>query len=226
MMIPVFEPSIEESDIQAVVETLRRGEISGTFGESIPKFEEAFAHYSDCEYGVAVSSGSTALHMVITALAYEKDSEVLVSSNTNIASALAMHHNNLRTIPVDSEPDTWNMNLDLVEGLITPKTKAIMPVHIYGHPVQMEELKAIAQKYSLDIIEDCAEAHGATVNGKKVGSFGIGNCFSLYANKLITSGEGGIITTNDKSFYEELRLLRNLAFTKPRFYHEKAGFNF
>lgn len=225
-MIEVFEPVIGEEEIQAVVAALRRGEISGSFGESIPSFEKEFANYVGCKYGVAVSSGSTALHLAVAAADLSRGDEVLVSASTNIATALAVVHNRCVPVPVDSEDVTWNLNLDLIEELITPKTKAIIPVHLYGHPVDMDRLIEIAERHSLLVIEDCAESHGATCRGRMTGSFGNMACFSFYANKVITTGEGGMVTTNDERLAERLRLLRNLAFTKPRFRHEEAGYNF
>jgi perosamine synthetase len=225
-MIPVFEPIIEDDEINAVVDALRRGEISGSFGRYIPDFEQTFANYCGVKHGIAVTSGSTALHVAVTAAGIGEGDEVLVSASTNIATALAVIHNNAIPIPVDSEPLTWNMDLDLLESLITPQTKAIIPVHLYGHPVDMDRLMAIAKKYKLIVIEDAAEAHGATCRGRMVGSFGDMACFSFYANKIITTGEGGMILTNNEECAEKLKLLRNLAFTQPRFWHEEAGFNF
>lgn len=225
-MIPVFEPVIAEDEIAMVVDALRKGQVSGTFGNYIEDFENEFAAYVGCKYGVAVNSGSSALHLAVAALELERGDEVLVSASTNIATALAALHNGAIPVPVDSEPITWNLDLDLIEGLITPKTKAIIPVHLYGHPVDMDRLMEIANKHSLIVIEDCAESHGATVRGRMTGSFGHMSCFSFYANKVITTGEGGMVTTNDAAFAERLKLLRNLAFTEPRFRHELAGFNF
>ena len=225
-MIEVFEPIIGDEEIEAVVAALKRGEISGSFGESIPRFEQEFAAYCGCKYGVAVSSGSTALHLAVAAAGIEAGDEVLVSSSTNIATALAVIHNQAIPVPVDCEATTWNLDLDLIEDLITERTKAIIPVHLYGHPVDMDHLMDIARRHNLLVIEDCAESHGATCRGKMTGSFGDMACFSFYANKVITTGEGGMITTNNQQFAERLRLLRNLAFTKPRFRHEEAGFNF
>jgi perosamine synthetase len=225
-MIPVFEPVIAEDEIQAVADALRRGEVSGSFGKSIEKFETEFASYVGCKYGIAVNSGSSALHIAVAALELERGCEVLVSASTNIATALAALHNDLISIPIDSEPVTWNLDLDLVEKLITPKTRAIIPVHLYGHPVDMDRLMEIANRKGLLVIEDCAESHGATVRGRMTGSFGHMACFSFYANKVITTGEGGMITTNDSKLAEKLRLLRNLGFTTPRFKHEVAAFNF
>jgi perosamine synthetase len=225
-MIPVFEPDVGEEEIAAVADAIRRGEISGSFGESIPRFEEAFAHYCDCKFGVAVSSGTAALHLAVAALELNPGDEILVSASTNIATALAAYHNNLVPIPVDSEPRTWNVDVDLIEGLITPKTRAIIPVHLFGHAVDMERVCEIARKHKLAVIEDCAESHGATFGNRKTGSFGDVGCFSFYANKIITTGEGGMIVTNNAKLAEKLKLLRNLAFTTPRFRHELAGYNF
>jgi len=149
-----------------------------------------------------------------------------VSASTNIATALAVIHNGAIPIPVDSEPTTWNLDVDLVEGLINERTKAIIPVHLYGHPVDMDRLMEIADRHNLIVIEDCAESHGATCRGRMTGSFGAMACFSFYANKVITTGEGGMVTTSDPDLAERLRLLRNLAFTTPRFRHEEAGYNF
>jgi perosamine synthetase len=225
-MIPVFDPDIGEEEIAAVVEALRRKEISGSFGKAIPEFEESFAAYCGCKYGVAVSNGTTALHLAVAALGLPKNSEILMSASTNVATGLAAFHNDAIPIGVDSESVTWNLDLDLIEELITPATKAIIPVHLFGHPVDMDRLCEIASKNGLYVIEDCAEAHGASCRGRIVGSFGDMGCFSFYANKLITTGEGGMIVTNDAALAERLRLLRNLGFTKPRFLHEVAGYNF
>lgn len=225
-MIPVFEPVIGEEEIDAVVAALRRGEISGTFGSSIPRFEQEFANYCGCNYGVAVNSGTSALHLAVEAAGIRPGDEILVSASTNIATALAAVHTGAIPVPVDSEEVTWNLNLDLIDPLITPRTRAIIPVHLYGHPVDMERLVQIAKRHDLIVIEDCAESHGATCRGKMTGSFGDMSCFSFYANKVITTGEGGMVVTNNEALAERLRLLRNLAFTKPRFRHEVAGYNF
>lgn len=225
-MIPVFEPVIGEEEIAAVVAALRRGEISGTFGATISQFEQEFAEYCGCKYGVAVNSGTSALHLAVAAAGVGPGDEVLVSASTNIATALAVVHNGAIPVPVDVEDVTWNLDLDLMESLITPKTEAIIPVHLYGHPVDMDRLTDIARRHGLTVIEDAAEAHGATCRGKPVGGFGHMGCFSFYANKVITTGEGGMVVTNNESLAERARLLRNLAFTEPRFWHEAAGFNF
>lgn len=225
-MIHVFEPSLDETEVELVSKAIRAGEISGTFGKYLPEFEQKFAEYCDSKYASAVSSGTTALHLALAAYDFKAGSEVLVSASTNVATALAASHNNLVPIPVDSETETWNLDLNKVEDLITAKTKAIIPVHLFGHPVEMNELKNICDKHGIKIIEDCAEAHGATVNGQKVGSFGDMSCFSFYANKIITTGEGGMVVSNDKKLIDKVNYLKNLAFTQPRFRHIDQGYNF
>jgi perosamine synthetase len=225
-MIPVFEPVVGDEEIAAVVAALRRGEISGSFGRAIPEFEQGFARFVGVRHAVAVNSGTAALHIAVAAAGIGPGDEILVSSSTNIATALAAVHNGALPVPVDSEAETWNLDLDLLEGLVTPKTRAIIPVHLYGHPVDMDRLMEIARRHNLVVIEDCAESHGATVRGRMTGSFGRMGCFSFYANKVITTGEGGMVVTDDDALAERLRLLRNLAFTKPRFRHELAGYNF
>jgi perosamine synthetase len=225
-VIPVFEPTLTEEDVAAVVAALRRGEISGSFGEALGQFESEFAAYVGCRHAVAVSSGTTALHLAVAAAGIGAGDEVLVSASTNVATALAAYHNGAVPVPVDSEETTWNLDLDLVEGLVTPRTRALVPVHLYGHPVDMDRVRELARRHGLTVIEDCAESHGATVRGRMTGSLGDMGCFSFYANKVLTTGEGGMVTTSDDRLAERLRLLRNLAFTTPRFRHEEAGFNF
>ena len=166
------------------------------------------------------------MHLAVAALDLKPGDEILLSSSTNIATALAIIYSNAVPVPVDSERDTWNLDLDLLESLITPRTRAIIPVHLFGHPVDMDRLGEIARKHNIVVIEDCAEAHGAKCRGRVVGSFGDMSCFSFYANKVITTGEGGMVVTNDPARAEHLRLLRNLAFTTPRYWHEYPGFNF
>lgn len=225
-MIPVFEPDIGGEEVEAVAAAVRRGEISGSFGESIPAFEAEFADYIGVRHGVAVTSGTTALHLAVAASGIGSGDEVLVSASTNIATALAAFHNNAVPVPVDSEPVTGNLDLELIESLITDRTRAIIPVHLFGHPVDMPRLMEFAERHRLLVIEDCAESHGATAHGAMTGSFGDMACFSFYANKVITTGEGGMVLTDDDRLAEKLRSLRNLAFGEPRFVHLEAGFNF
>lgn len=225
-MIPVFEPELTEQDARAVAEAVRNGEVSGSFGKTIPEFEARFAAYVGSAFGVAVSSGTTALELAVAVAGLGSGDEVLVSACTNVATALAPFRCGAVPVPVDSERTTWNLDLDLIESLITERTRAIIPVHLLGHPIDMDALMTLAQKHGLIVIEDCAEAHGATVRGRMVGSFGQLSCFSFYANKVITTGEGGMVLTNDATYAERARSLRNLAFQTPRFFHEHAGYNF
>lgn len=225
-MITLYEPWVGAEEAEAVKQAVLNGELSGLYGKSIPAFEEQFASVVGCRHGISVTSGTTALHLAVAACHFSAGDEVIVSSSTNIATVLAIVHNNLVPVPVDSEPVSWNLNPDLIEGLITPKTRAIMPVHLFGHPARMDQIQAIAAKHQLTIIEDCAESHGAIWQGKATGSWGDMGCFSFLANKIITTGEGGMVVTNDDSLAAEMRLLRNMAFKHPRFEHDRAGFNF
>jgi perosamine synthetase len=217
---------IEEEDILAVAETVRRGEISGSFGEAIGEFEREFADFVGVDHGVAVTNGTTALQLAAAVAGVGPGDEVMMSASTNIATALAAYHQGAITVPVDSEPETGNLDLDLVESLISPRTKSIIPVHLFGHPVDMDALMELAGAHDLTVIEDAAESHGASVRGRMTGSFGQMACFSFYANKLITTGEGGMVMTDDPDLAERLRYLRNLAHGEPRFVHQEAGFNF
>jgi perosamine synthetase len=225
-MIPVFKPELQKKDIEAAYQTLKKGQISGTFADSINSLEKNFAKFNKTKFAVAVSSGTTALHLAIACLNLKKGSEVLVSATTNIATGLAIVHNGLIPKFIDSKINTWNIDERIIEKNITKKTKALLVVHFLGNPCKMDTIVKIAKKNKLFLIEDCAEAHGASFNNRKVGSFGMAGCYSFYANKIISSGEGGIITTNNKSFYQKLILYRNLGFTKPRFKHFVKGYNF
>lgn len=225
-MIPVFEPNIGDDEINAVVAALERGEISGTFGTAISEFEQEFAEYCGCKFGVSVTSGTTALHLAVASININPGDEVLLSTGTNIATALAVVHNRCIPVPIDSEEITWNLDLDLIEQYITTKTRAIIPVHLFGHPVDMDKLMQIAGKYNLVVIEDCAESHGAQYRGQRTGSIGDIGCFSFYANKIITTGEGGMVVTNNQEIAESLRKLRNMGVTDKRFQHDVLAYNF
>jgi perosamine synthetase len=225
-MIPVFDPEITSLDIKYVINALEAKELSGTFGRHLLEFESEFASYCGCKYGVAVSSGTTALQLAVRVLNIGLGDNVLISSATNIATALAVVHNQALPIAIDSDKVTWNIDYSELIKHINSNTRAILPVHFLGHPVDMDEIMHIAKKYDLYVIEDCAEAHGAEVRGRRVGQFGNMGCFSFYANKIITTGEGGMIVTNDENLYEKLKYFRNLAFGVPRFVHNEAAYNF
>jgi perosamine synthetase len=224
--IPVFEPEITQEDRAAVMRALEAGEISGSGGKNLEEFERTFAEFCECRHGVATTSGTTALHLASQVAGFGPGDEVLVSTCTNIGTVLGLYHLGAVPVPVDCESKTWNLDLELLESLITAKTKGIIPVHFLGHPVDMDRLMPIARKHRLVVLEDAAEAHGAKIRSKTVGSHGDMVCFSFYANKVITTGEGGMVVTNDDVLAEQLRLFRNLGFTQPRFRHEVAAYNF
>lgn len=225
-MIPVFKPKITNQDINSIKKSLNKNEISGSFGKSINDFEKNFSKYIGTKYAITTSSGTTALHLAIDILKLPKKSEIILSSCTNIATALSIVHNGHVPIPVDSDINTWNIDINKIEKLITRKTKAIIIVHFLGKPVEFEKILYLKKKYNLKIIEDAAEAHGAIYKKKKVGSLGDLSCFSFYANKIITSGEGGMICTNNKTYKKRIQLYKNLGFTTPRFKHFINGYNF
>lgn len=225
-MIPVNEPYISEKELEYVTEAIKTGWISSE-GKFIKAFEDGFASYVQRKHGIAVNNGTNALILALRTLSLPKGSEVILPSFTIISCALACIYNNLIPVFVDSEEDTWNMDVSKIEEKITEKTKAIMPVHIYGHPVDMDGILRIVEKYNLYVIEDFAEAIGSEYKRKKCGGFGDISCVSFYANKVITTGEGGMCLTDDDELAEKLKKLRNIAFIpEQRFVHYELGFNF
>lgn len=227
MFVPVSKPWFDQSEIELANDALTKGELSGFFGSYIKQFEDEFADYCGAKYGVAVTNGTVALHLAMIALGIKKGDEVLVSTFTNMATFFAVLYEGATPIAIDSEPDTWNMNPELLESKITPKTKAIIVVHIYGHPVNMGPVMEIAKKHNLYVVEDAAEAHGAEYNGQKVGSIGDIGCFSFYANKIITTGEGGMLTMNNKELADSARMYKSLSFgTTYKFMHRAMGYNY
>ena len=199
--IPVHEPDIDHTDYKSLLNTIKSGEISGSFTNTIKKFENNFAKFNKVKYAVSVSNCTNALQLACRVIGIKKNDEVLVSSSTNIATALAVYYNEGTVVPIDSDPITWNLNENLLEKNITKKTKAIIVVHFLGLPVNMKTVMKVAKKHNLKVIEDCAEAHGAMYNNQIVGSFGDIACFSFYSNKIITTGEGGMLITNNKKYY-------------------------
>jgi len=224
--LPVHEPDLDINDSKSVLKTLKNGEISGSFTPTINLFEKEYAKFCGVKYAVSVSNCTNALQLACKVIGLKKNDEVLVSSGTNIATALAVYYNGAVPIPIDSHPDTWNLDEEQIEAKITKKTRAILPVHFLGLPANMKKIMQIAKKYKLKVIEDCAEAHGAKYNKQNVGSFGDLACYSFYSNKIITTGEGGMIVTNNYNYYKRLIYLKNLAFGKPRFFHKEAAYNF
>jgi perosamine synthetase len=226
--LPVSSPSVGAREIQYVTEALGDGEISGTHGRFLERFEREFAGYCNCSHGVATSNGTTALHLAVASLGIGPGDDVLVSTLTNMATFFAVLYQGVTPIPVDVEEDTWNLNPALLESLLTPSTKAILVVHLYGHPADMDPILEFARRHHLYVIEDAAEAHGALYKGEKAGSLGDIGCFSFYANKILTTGEGGMITANDPGIAERARSLRSLAYgpAHRRFMHSAIGFNY
>ena len=225
--VPVSQPVLGESETRYVMDAVSKGAISGFFGEYLPRFESEFSRYCDCEHGVATTSGTTAIHLALMALSIKAGDEVLVSTLTNMATCFAVLYQGAVPVPIDIDPETWNLDPALLEQKITPRTKAILVVHLFGHPVDMDPVLDLARKYGLSVIEDCAEAHGATYKGRKVGGLGDVGCFSFYANKIITTGEGGMITTNNAALAEKARNLKGLAFGDVnKFMHKDIGVNY
>lgn len=235
MTISVNEPLLGQREMEYVNECLRTGWISSA-GRFIELFEERWAAYCGRKYGIAVSNGTTALQLAVDALGLRPGEEVILPTFTIISCAAAVLYGGGVPVLVDSEPRTWCMDVAQVADKITPRTRAIMPVHIYGHPVDMDPLVNLAEKHNLAIIEDAAEVHGAEyLTGRsgprprwqRCGSFGTLSCFSFYGNKLVTTGEGGMVLTDDPGLAETVRSLRNLCFQpQRRFYHERLGYNF
>jgi perosamine synthetase len=230
-MIPVSEPWFTPEDAARVAACVSSGWVSST-GPAVKQFEAAWAQYCGRRFGIAMSSGTTALQASVAALNLAPGDEVIIPAFTIIPCALAVIYNGAVPVLVDSDPKTWCMDVGAIESKITPRTRAIMPVHIYGHPVDMEPLLAIAATHNLAVIEDAAEAHGAKYRMKngdcaRCGSFGLVSCFSFYANKLIATGEGGMSLTDDSDLAARLASLRDLCFIPgERFRHEETGFNF
>jgi perosamine synthetase len=227
MFVPVSQPLLGENERKYVRDAIEKGDISGLFGDYIKKFEDSFAKFCNVKHAIIANSGTTALHLAVAGLGIGPGDEVLVQSFTNMASFFAVLYQGAKPIPVDSEADTLNIDFRDVERKITKKTKAIMVVHIYGHPVDMDPIMKIAKKHNLFVIEDCAEAHGAEYKGKKVGSIGHIGCFSFYSNKIITTGEGGGLTTNNDELAKRIRSIKNLAFGDvDKFMHKELGFKY
>ena len=234
-MIAVNEPLLGDQELEYVTECVRTGWVSSA-GRFIEEFERKWAAYCGRKYGVAVSNGTAALQVAVAALGLRPGDEVIMPTFTIISCALAVVYAGGVPVLVDSDPRVWTLDVNQIARKITPRTKAIMPVHIYGHPADMGPILKLADSNNLAVIEDAAEAHGAEYllgrDGKepvwrRCGSFGTLSCFSFYANKLITTGEGGMIVTDRAELAEKARSLRNLCFQSGRrFYHEELGFNF
>lgn len=233
-MIPVNEPLFGPEEENLVLEALRSGWISST-GPFVERFEAEWAERCDRRTGVAVANGTVALQLAVAASGLPKGSEIIMPTFTIVSCALAAIYNGCKPVFVDSDRDTWCMDVSLVEERITSRTAAVMPVHIYGHPVEMDPLLDLAAKKGLTVIEDAAEAHGAEYltersgvsRWRPCGSFGDVSTFSFYANKLVTTGEGGMVLTDREDIAAKAVSLRNLGFSADRrFLHREAAFNF
>ncbi len=206
-MIPISKPLIGEEEILEVKKILTSGHL--VQGDKVEKFESEFSKYIGVKYAVATCNGTTALHTALLACGITEGDEVITTPFSFIASSNSILFCRAKPVFVDIDPETFNINPDLIEEKITEKTKAIVVVHLYGMPAEMEKIMKIAKKYNLLVIEDACQAHGAEYKGKKVGSIGHIACFSFYPTKNITTGEGGMITTNDDKLYEKARMIRN-----------------
>lgn len=225
-MIPVNEPHIAHNAITYVTDCIKSGWISSA-GPYIERFEKEFARFLGIKYAITTTSGTAALHLALATIGVGPGDEVILPAHTMFACAAATAYTGATPVLVDVERDTWNIRVPAIEKKITKRTKVIMPVHIYGHPVDMEPLMKISRKHKLLVIEDVAEATGARYKGKLTGTFGDINCFSFYANKIITTGEGGMLVTDSLKLAQKARVLKDLAHSpKRRFFHEEIGFNY
>jgi perosamine synthetase len=223
---PVAIPNLNGNEFKYLTDAFLSTWISSS-GKYIDKFEDKFSSYSDCSYGVAVSNGTVALHLAMVVLGIGEGDEVIVPDLTFAATINAVLHANATPVIVDVEENSWCINPEEIEKAITLKTKAIIPVHLYGQVCDMDSIMHIAKKYDLKIIEDCAEAHGATYKDKKVGSFGDVGCFSFYGNKVITTGEGGMCTTNNSELNDKMKVLRDHGMSRTkRYWHDVIGYNY
>jgi perosamine synthetase len=227
LMIPVCEPFIGKKEMEYVVDCINTNWISSK-GRYIGEFEDAFAEYCGSDYGISTTSGTTALHLAIASLDIGKGDEVIVPAFTMISTVFAIVYTGAKPVIVDAEPETWNIDVDKIGENITERTKAIIPVHTYGHPCDMDPILSVAKKHDVAVVEDAAEAHGAEYKGRKSGGIGYMGCFSFYANKIITCGEGGMIVTNDEEIAERAKSLRNLSFPKEKriYLHSEVGYNY
>ena len=226
-MIPVCVPLLGSKELEYITDCVKTNWISSS-GKYVTQFEEAFAKYCGCKYGISTTSGTTAIHLALASIDIQKGDEVIVPAFTMIASVLPIVYLGAKPVLVDADPLTGNINADAIESKITRRTKAILPVHIYGNPCNMDVIGRLAKEHELVVVEDAAEAHGATYRGHRTGGIGDVGCFSFYANKIITCGEGGMIVTNNEEIAEMAMSLRNLSFPRGKrtYSHDMVGFNY
>ncbi len=226
MHVPVNAPLVLPAAQQAVIRTMEDGWISSA-GPVLERFETSFAALLGARHAVAVSSGTTALHLALAALGIGPGDEVLVPDFTMFSTVAAVLYTGARPVLVDCDPDTFCIDPDLLASAITPRTRAILPVHLFGHSADMATIQAFAMRHGLAVVEDAAQAIGATCRGRPCGAIGTLGCFSFYGNKLVTTGEGGMVVTSDASVATRLRSLRDMAHTPGRrFHHEALGFSY
>src|ERR1700735_4308043 len=224
--IPISKPFIGAREKELVLAALDSGWVS-SIGKYIDDFEAGFARYCGTEYALAVSNGTTGLHLALATLGLGPGDEVIIPDLTFVATANAVAYTGATPILADIDADTLCMDPASVKSLISARTRAIIPVHLYGHPADMDALMEIGDAHAVAIIEDAAEAHGAEYKGRRVGGLGKCGVFSFYGNKIITTGEGGMLTTNDRDFYQQARRLRDHAMSpQRRYFHEETGFNY
>jgi len=225
-MIPVAEPSLGKEERLNLLKAFDSGWISSK-GSFLGEFEKSFSGYMGVDFGVATVNGTSALHLALTALGVGKGDEVLVPSLTFVSTANVVAYTGAKPVFVDSHPGYWCIDPEKIEGKITENTKAIIPVHLYGHPCDMDAINDIAHDHNLYVIEDAAEAHGAEYKNRKLGSFGDVSCFSFYGNKIITTGEGGMCLTNNEELDERMRILRDHGTNPSKHYWcDVTGFNY
>lgn len=225
-IIPVCEPTLGGNEMKYVQQAIETNWISSA-GGFIRDFEARFAEACGTRYGIACANGTVAMHLAMATLGLEPGDEVIIPTFTMIATINAVTYCGATPVLVDSELDYWQMDVQQVADKITPRTKAIVPVHIYGHAVDMDPLMELARQHGIDVIEDAAEAHGGEYKGRRCGSLGDAAGFSFYGNKIITTGEGGMITTNDREIARLAWNLRDHAFSTERhFWHKYVGFNY
>ena len=225
-VIPVSEPDLRGNELKYVTDCVETGWVS-SIGKYIPQFEQMFSLFCHVPYGVAVCNGTAALHLALVALGVKSGDEVIVPNLTFVATSNAVKYCGAIPVFADVDPETWTLDPKDLERRISAKTKAIIPVHLYGHACDMESILSTAKDHHLFVVEDCAEAHGALYKQEPVGSFGDVGCFSFYANKIITTGEGGMIVTKDKTLAERLAFLRDHAMSKTKkYWHPEVGFNY
>jgi len=225
-MIPIAKPNLKGNEEKYVLDCIRTGWISSN-GSYVTKFEKEFAKFSETKFATTTSSGTTALHLALLALGISEDDEVIVPNLTFATTANVVKYCNAKEILVDVDRETFNIDTNLIEDKITSKTKAIIVVHLYGFPCEMEKIMSIAKMHNLYVIEDAAEAHGAEFDGRKIGSIGDIGCFSFFGNKTITTGEGGMCISNNKELIDKINILKNHGMKKRGDYnHEVVGYNY